>query len=246
MVTIQNRSFILRASSVMPPGWMAEAVPVTSNASNADAISAVNSRKRRGSGTRPIAPPPARFTLACFVPRTLSRMQFVGVCESRRKPIWLYARRFMVSTRAPPRGVRSALPAGAHRAAEPRGKTKVVSGPVSRILCPGWVGPERRPSLWAPHRCGARAAYPGVRTGRAPSSPIRPCSGRGLHGCPVSGTPVRSYRTISPLPAALRAVCFCCTFRRLAPPRRYLAPVPGGVRTFLTGAHAPRCGRPAR
>jgi hypothetical protein len=39
---------------------------------------------------------------------------------------------------------------------------------------------------------------------------------------------VRSYRTISPLPAPLRApaVPFCCTFRRLAPPRRYLAPRP--------------------
>jgi hypothetical protein len=40
---------------------------------------------------------------------------------------------------------------------------------------------------------------------------------------------VRSYRTISPLPApllALRRFAFCCTFRRLAPPRRYLAPRP--------------------
>lgn len=43
---------------------------------------------------------------------------------------------------------------------------------------------------------------------------------------------VRSYRTISPLPArgrshALRRFAFCCTFRGLAPPRRYLAPCPG-------------------
>ena len=40
---------------------------------------------------------------------------------------------------------------------------------------------------------------------------------------------VRSYRTVSPLPASLltlRRFIFCCTFRRLTPPRRYLAPCP--------------------
>ncbi|AIE85267.1 hypothetical protein OP10G_1899 [Fimbriimonas ginsengisoli Gsoil 348] len=31
--------------------------------------------------------------------------------------------------------------------------------------------------------------------------------------------PVSSYLTISPLPARRPAVCFCCTFRRVAPPR---------------------------
>ena len=45
----------------------------------------------------------------------------------------------------------------------------------------------------------------------------------------VATDAVRSYRTISPLPAplpALRRFAFCCTFRGLAPPRRYLAPCP--------------------
>jgi len=44
---------------------------------------------------------------------------------------------------------------------------------------------------------------------------------------------VRSYRTVSPLPSATRRIeprlgrfAFCCTFRGLAPPRRYLAPCP--------------------
>jgi hypothetical protein len=44
---------------------------------------------------------------------------------------------------------------------------------------------------------------------------------------------VRSYRTLSPLPAATRLhgprhrrFTFCCTVRGLAPPRRYLAPCP--------------------
>jgi len=45
----------------------------------------------------------------------------------------------------------------------------------------------------------------------------------------VATSAVRSYRTVSPLPAPLRALrrfTFCCTFRGLAPPRRYLAPWP--------------------
>src|SRR5262249_6674041 len=43
----------------------------------------------------------------------------------------------------------------------------------------------------------------------------------------VTTCAVRSYRTFSPLPAvAGRRYVFCGTFRRLAPPRRYLAPCP--------------------
>ncbi len=44
----------------------------------------------------------------------------------------------------------------------------------------------------------------------------------------VAARAVRSYRTISPLPVpeGHRRYAFCCTFRRLAPPRRYLAPCP--------------------
>ena len=61
------------------------------------------------------------------------------------------------------------------------------------------------------------------------SLPIWPCSRWGLPCRPVARLAVRSYRTISPLPRALAdrsAVSFCCTFRRLAPPRHYLAPCP--------------------
>ncbi len=46
---------------------------------------------------------------------------------------------------------------------------------------------------------------------------------------PVTRCAVRSYRTLSPLPSPLRALrrsALCCTFRRLAPPRRYLALYP--------------------
>ena len=52
--------------------------------------------------------------------------------------------------------------------------------------------------------------------------------------CPavrVTTNAVRSYRTFSPLPTrhpknVSRRYIFCGTFRRLAPPRRYLAPCP--------------------
>jgi len=42
---------------------------------------------------------------------------------------------------------------------------------------------------------------------------------------PVTSRAVRSYRTISPLPARGRYI-FCGTFHRLAPSRCYLAPCP--------------------
>ncbi len=41
----------------------------------------------------------------------------------------------------------------------------------------------------------------------------------------VATSAVRSYRTISPLPPKRRYI-FCGTFRRLTPPRCYLAPCP--------------------
>ena len=40
---------------------------------------------------------------------------------------------------------------------------------------------------------------------------------------PVTSRAVRSYRTFSPLPDNARRFPFCCTFRGLTPPRRYLA-----------------------
>ncbi len=72
-----------------------------------------------------------------------------------------------------------------------------------------------------------------TRTRRGPRHevPIWPCSRWGLP-CHATLAPhaVRSYRTISPLPRtsedAVRRFAFCCTSRRLAPPRRYLAPCP--------------------
>ena len=57
-------------------------------------------------------------------------------------------------------------------------------------------------------------------------SPIWSCSEWGLPSPPnVTTDAVRSYRTFSPLPAS-RRYPFCCTFRRLTPPRCYLALCP--------------------
>jgi len=62
-------------------------------------------------------------------------------------------------------------------------------------------------------------------------SPIWSCSEWGLP-CHAALSPraVRSYRTVSPLPRmscdTVRRFIFCCTVRRLAPPRRYLALCP--------------------
>ncbi len=46
----------------------------------------------------------------------------------------------------------------------------------------------------------ASSSLPGSGAGHPERSPIWPCSGWGFHGRPVTRTPVRSYRTISPLP----------------------------------------------
>ncbi len=50
---------------------------------------------------------------------------------------------------------------------------------------------------------------------------------------------VRSYRTISPLPVSWRYL-LCCTIRGLTSPRRYLAPMSFGARTFLQDRRSQR------
>ena len=75
------------------------------------------------------------------------------------------------------------------------------------------------------------------------SPPTWPCSGWGLP-CHAALAPhaVSSYLTVSPLPRtscdAVRRFVFCCTFRRLAPPRRYLAPC--SVEPGLSSARSSR------
>ena len=101
------------------------------------------------------------------------------------------------------------------------------SRPVSRVLYA-----LRRDSHSSRPGVAARLQQP-TREQRGPRyrSPIWSCSEWGLP-CHAALAPraVRSYRTVSPLPRtsgdAVRRFALCCTFRRLAPPRRYLAPCP--------------------
>ena len=60
------------------------------------------------------------------------------------------------------------------------------------------------------------------------------------HAATVTGSAVRSYRTLSPLPVFVPAswnlagrFAFCGTFPRVAPAGRYPAPCFRGARTFL-------------
>ena len=74
-----------------------------------------------------------------------------------------------------------------------------------------------------------QAAYPGTMRA-APLLPYLALLRVGFTMPPsVATDAVRSYRTISPLPArrsGRRRYAFCCTFRRLTPPRGYLALCP--------------------
>src|SRR5690348_7260136 len=103
------------------------------------------------------------------------------------------------------------------------GEQKQWSRPVSRVLCA-----LRRDSHSSRPGVTAWLKQP-TRERRGPRhrSPIWSCSGWGLPCRSVARLAVGSYPTVSPLPAfRLRRSALCCTFRRLAPPRRYLAPCP--------------------
>lgn len=103
-------------------------------------------------------------------------------------------------------------------------------------------------------------------SGQRRPSPIWPCSGWGLPGRPVTRPPVRSYRTVSPLPrreaeaphhlptgvGQRGGINFCGTFPEVAPAGRYPAPCPmlfglssdaptrrPCARDRLTGSHRP-------
>ena len=65
---------------------------------------------------------------------------------------------------------------------------------------------------------------------------IWPCSRRGLPCracCQPRGALLPHHFTLTRRQLPAGRYIFCCTFRRLAPPRNYLAPCPYGARTFL-------------
>jgi hypothetical protein len=93
----------------------------------------------------------------------------------------------------------------------------------SAIRVAAYLQRPTRESVWATH-----AANP--KTGRALPYLVLLRAGFAVPPSVTTGA-VRSYRTLSPLPSrgrsrALRRFTFCCTFRGLASPRRYLAPCP--------------------
>ena len=76
----------------------------------------------------------------------------------------------------------------------------------------------------------ASCGLPGTQAERAtPRSLFGLASGGVCQRLAVTRSPVRSYRTLSPLPVPLsghRRSTLCCTFRRLTTPGRYPAPCP--------------------
>ena len=145
--------------------------------------------------------------------------------------------RLAVSTVVPAPGTRPA-----HQARELSRPSKQVAEPACK---PGSVVDSHSSG-----RTVTGALEQPTRRHRGPRHrlPIWSCSRWGLPCRPVARLAVRSYRTISPLPAPCHpkttgplAVSFCCTFRRLAPPRRYLAPCP--VEPGLSSAPSPEGGR---
>jgi hypothetical protein len=76
----------------------------------------------------------------------------------------------------------------------------------------------------------ASCGLPGTQAERAtPCSLFSLASGGVCQRLAVTRSPVRSYRTLSPLPVPLgghRRSTLCCTFRRLTTPGSYPAPCP--------------------
>jgi hypothetical protein len=117
---------------------------------------------------------------------------------------------------------------------------------VSRVLFPGSVAlsgaaiihlgrPSPAASCGSPGRLerATRAVRLGQRLRRDGCSLFSLAPGGVYHAGPVAGTPVRSYRTISPLPRRTEAVYFLWHFPWGRPHRALPGTLPYGARTFL-------------
>ena len=115
------------------------------------------------------------------------------------------------------------------------GGSRPVSRVLSRTIIPlGWPSPATSSNL--PGRRADHALAPKCRPSLFGLAPSGVC-----HAVPVTRSAVRSYRTLSPLPAGRsrhRRSALCCTFRRLTPPRHYLAlcPVEPGLSSTACAA----------
>jgi len=115
----------------------------------------------------------------------------------------------------------------------------------------GW----RQSFIWGGRRRPPRATYPEARADRAPPPTQRPAACPPIRSCSRRGfpchrpSPARCALTAPFHPCrrtprgALGRCVFCGTFRRLTPPRRYLAPCP--PEPGLSSTDPPREGCPA-
>ena len=99
------------------------------------------------------------------------------------------------------------------------------------------AGRLTRPTRAAAAETRLAGAGPEGPAGRPPLCGLAP--GGVYHAAAVAGSAVRSYRTLSPLPAAAfnggrRRSALCGTFPGVAPAGRYPAPCFRGARTFLS------------
>ncbi len=130
--------------------------------------------------------------------------------------------------------------------------------PVSRVLSRRRSGMDGHSSgtpvagrLAQPTRTTARKPAWSPDFSRDPPSLLGFAPGGVCPAAPVARGAVRSYRTLSSLPASGRSrrgrFAFCGTFPRLAPAGGYPAPCFRGARTFLPrpGLHPGKGGHPA-
>ena len=124
-----------------------------------------------------------------------------------------------------------------------RGGKFALRRPVSRVLSTPTLQARGR---WMAIHLGrplpdASRDLPGRRRGNPPGLAAVPplfglAPGGVYHAVPVAGDAVRSYRTLSPLPAGPKPgwrFAFCGTFPGVSPAGRYPAPCFHGARTFL-------------
>jgi hypothetical protein len=120
---------------------------------------------------------------------------------------------------------------------------KSGSRPVSRVLSRTTIPLGRTSPHASSDLPGSGAGHALPLAGRASLFGLAP--GGVCRAVTVASPAVRSYRTLSPLPrlpcGSVRRFAFCCTFRGLAPPRRYLAPCPAepGLSSPATGCPVP-------
>ena len=112
-------------------------------------------------------------------------------------------------------GKGSAGPSG-----RPGATKKEMSRSVSRVL--SWTIIHLRPA--SPPAC---SDLPESAVGHSQWIPIWSCSGWGLPSpCLLPATRCALTAPFHPYPTEVGRYPFCCTFRRLTPPRCYLAPCP--------------------